>query len=67
MKRIIEHFDQTYIINLAERADRRKEVVDEFSRIGINIPNEKVRFLTRLVPAYSAGDGKLFVDSNSGR
>jgi glycosyl transferase, family 25 len=51
MKRIIEFFDRVYIINLRERPDRRKEAVREFSRIGIEVPNEKVKFLTVERPA----------------
>jgi len=51
MKRIIEYFDRAYIINLAERTDRRKDAVREFARIGIGIPNEKVNFLTAERPA----------------
>ena len=44
MKRIIEHFDRAYIINLEDRLDRRKEVIQEFGQVGINVPNESVRF-----------------------
>lgn len=46
MKRIIEFFDRAYIINLVDRPDRRKGVARELSRVGIEVPNEKVRFLT---------------------
>lgn len=44
MKRIIEHFDRAYIVNLEDRLDRRKEVIQEFGHLGINVPNERVRF-----------------------
>jgi glycosyl transferase, family 25 len=44
MKRIIEHFDRSYIINLEDRLDRREEVIQEFSQIGIDVPNQSVRF-----------------------
>jgi glycosyl transferase, family 25 len=43
MKRIIEYFDRTYIINLEDRLDRRKEVIREFSHLGISVPNQRVR------------------------
>lgn len=46
MRRIFENFDRTYIINLRERTDRRRAVEKEFKRIGIEIPNDKIRFYT---------------------
>ncbi len=46
MRRLIEFFDQTYIINLRDRPDRRRQVVREFDRIGLKIPNAKVSFYT---------------------
>lgn len=58
MKEVINHFDRSYIINLEERVDRRKEVVREFARIGLNIPNEKVKFY----PARRPSDKGGFVD-----
>jgi glycosyl transferase family 25 len=50
MKNLIEHFDRTYIINLAERTDRRQEVTREFGKLGIQIPNERIRFYTAQRP-----------------
>jgi glycosyl transferase, family 25 len=50
MKRIIDYFDRSYIINLEDRVDRRREVVREFDRAGMNIPNERVRFYTAKRP-----------------
>jgi glycosyl transferase, family 25 len=55
MKRVIEHFDRSYIINLADRTDRRRQVVREFRHVGIDIPNENVRFYTAMRPADKAG------------
>jgi glycosyl transferase family 25 len=46
MKRIIEYFDRAYIINLEDRLDRREEVIQEFGQLGINVPNQNVRFYT---------------------
>jgi hypothetical protein len=34
MKRIVECFDRSYIINLKDRVDRRREVEHEFRRLG---------------------------------
>ncbi len=44
MKHIIEFFDRSYIINLLDRVDRRAQAEQEFFKIGIRIPNERVRF-----------------------
>jgi len=51
MKQIFEFFDRTYIINLEDRLDRRRQAEREFARIGITIPTEKVRFYTATRPA----------------
>jgi glycosyl transferase, family 25 len=53
MKRIIDYFDRSYIINLKDRVDRRREVVSEFRRSGISIPNDRVRFYTATRPTDS--------------
>lgn len=50
MKRLIEFFDRTYIINLKDRSDRRRGVEREFRSIGLEIPNDKVQFYTALRP-----------------
>jgi hypothetical protein len=50
MKRLIEFFDRTYVINLKDRADRRRGVEREFRSIGLEIPNGKVEFYTALRP-----------------
>jgi len=55
MKRIIDYFDRAYIINLADRTDRRHETEEEFEKIGITIPNEKVFFHTVTRPTEKAG------------
>ena len=51
MKQIIEYFDRSYIINLSDRTDRRRQVKREFHRAGIDIPNQSVRFYTATRPA----------------
>jgi glycosyl transferase, family 25 len=53
MKRIVDYFDRSYIINLKDRVDRRQEVLREFRCSGINIPNERVRFYTATRPTDS--------------
>jgi hypothetical protein len=50
VKRIIQYFDRSYIINLSDRTDRRIQAEREFKRIGIDVPNEKVRFYTATRP-----------------
>lgn len=60
MKRLIEFFDRTYIINLEDRTDRRLRVESEFRSIGLEIPSEKIRFYSAARPAsqgefYSVG------------
>jgi hypothetical protein len=46
MKQIVEKFDRSYIINLRERPDRRREAIEEFARVGIALPHPKVEFYT---------------------
>lgn len=50
MKRIIEYFERSYVINLSDRADRRGQAEQEFRRVGIQIPNDTVRFYTATRP-----------------
>ena len=55
VKRIIEYFDRSYIINLSDRTDRRTQTQREFRSIGLTIPNEKVHFYTAIRPTDKAG------------
>ena len=50
MKQIIEFFDRSYIINLQDRVDRRRQVEKEFYRLGITIPNQKIKFYPAVRP-----------------
>jgi glycosyl transferase family 25 len=50
MKRIIEYFDAAYVINLTDRADRRRQAEREFRRIGLDIPSERLKFFTAVRP-----------------
>jgi glycosyl transferase, family 25 len=51
MKSLVEFFDRSYIINLADRADRRRQAEKEFGRVGIAMPNDKVGFYTATRPS----------------
>ena len=51
VKQLIEYFDRSYIINLSDRPDRRRQAEREFKLAGISVPNEKVRFYTAFRPA----------------
>src|SRR5277367_5098131 len=66
MKRIIEYFDRSYIINLEDRLDRREEAIREFCTIGIDVPNQSVRFysarrLTEKGPFPDVGTRGAFI------
>jgi glycosyl transferase, family 25 len=55
MKRIVEYFDRSYIINLSDRPDRRRQVEREFLLAGVNVPSERVHFYTAFRPADKGG------------
>ena len=55
MKQIVEHFDRSYIINLIDRKDRKRQVEKEFMTLGVKIPNERVRFYDAIRPTDKAG------------
>jgi hypothetical protein len=44
-------FDQIYVINLADRTDRRRNVEREFGEIGVEMPNPKVTFFPGIRPS----------------
>jgi len=48
---LIDYFDRAYIINLPDRADRRRAVRKAFNSVGIVIPSQKVRFYSAVRPA----------------
>src|ERR671911_414786 len=54
MKQLIDAFDRAYIINLQDRTDRRRDVVREFQKIGIDVPNDKIHFYTATRPTELA-------------
>ena len=45
------YFDGTYIINLAERSDRRREMIQEFRRFGMTDLPTKAEFFTAVKPS----------------
>ncbi len=55
MRKLIEHFDRSYIINLSDRTDRRFQAEREFRLFGIDIPNDRVRFYTAVRPTDKGG------------
>lgn len=52
---IIDFFDRTQIINLASRADRRRETETEFAQLGFPIHTEKVGFFSAICPTAAEG------------
>jgi len=54
MDSILAHFDQVRIINLASRADRKAECIQEFARWGLPMDNTRFYTATKptVVPAY---------------
>lgn len=50
LKKVIDYFDHAYVINLRDRTDRRRQVINEFQRIGIDLPSKKIDFFTAARP-----------------
>lgn len=53
--RLLDHFERIYIVNLPERADRRREMDRELARVGLRVDGRRVRFF-RAVRPDQAGD-----------
>lgn len=49
------YFDNIYIINLPHRTDRKKEIEDQFSKIGLGIDGEYIRLFSAFRPDASVG------------
>jgi glycosyl transferase, family 25 len=47
---MLSYFDSVYIINLPSRTDRRLEMEDQFSKIGVQIDGKRVRFFPAIRP-----------------
>lgn len=48
---LFDWFDHVYIVNLAQRGDRRVETIAEFSRVGLTIPNAQIDFFEASRPS----------------
>lgn len=55
MNSIVDFFDHTYVINLAERKDRRRLITREFEKIGTPLPSERVSIYPAIRPNDAAG------------
>lgn len=53
--RFREHFDRTYIINLAERTDRRADMLRELKRAGLEPEPGRIEFFKGVKAAEAAG------------
>ncbi|KQX25460.1 MULTISPECIES: hypothetical protein [unclassified Sphingomonas] len=53
--RIFRSFDRIYVINLPDRADRRREMAAELARIGTGFDDPRVRLFAAIRPADAAG------------
>jgi glycosyl transferase family 25 len=51
----LEYFQQVYIINLPHRHDRRREMAEQFNRIGLSFDSPGVRLFQALRPETSDG------------
>jgi glycosyl transferase, family 25 len=52
---VLNYFDRVYIINLSHRTDRKKEIEDQFSKIGVEIDGDHIRFFSAIRPDEAAG------------
>ena len=50
MNTLTSFFDQIYIINLASRQDRRREMIEQLIKVGVDLRNERVRFFDAISP-----------------
>lgn len=53
--RLFASFDRLYILNLAGRADRRREIAGELRRLGTSLDDPRVRLFPALRPADAGG------------
>lgn len=52
---VVDYFDQARIINIKSRKDRRLETVEEFTRNGFRIDDEKISFFEAITPTEGNG------------
>ena len=48
---LLDTFDRIAVINLPERADRRRQVTGELARLGVAVDGRRVRFIEAIRPA----------------
>jgi glycosyl transferase family 25 len=48
-------FERIFIINLASRADRRQEMSEQLSRVGLSADSEQIRFFNAVRPTEAEG------------
>jgi hypothetical protein len=48
--KLIDFFERVYIVNLPERADRRREMEAELQRIGITVDGQRIRYFRAIRP-----------------
>ncbi len=54
-KRLTDYFDHIRIINIASRQDRRREVVQQLEKVGLEIGVDNVEFFDAVKPDAAAG------------
>ncbi len=52
---MLEYFDRVYIINLAHREDRRREITQQLKNIGATVDREHIRFFDAIKPTSAEG------------
>jgi hypothetical protein len=52
---MLDFFDNIYIINLPHRTDRKKEIEEQFSNIGLSIDGDRIRFFSAIRPDTPGG------------
>ena len=54
-QKLLEVFQQVYIINLPERADRRREIEGQLARIGLGTEHPSISFFKAVKPSEAGG------------
>ena len=49
--KLLDQFDRSYIVNLPERSDRRREMEVEFARHGLTVDGDRIRYWKATRPA----------------
>lgn len=51
--KLLDYFDQVYVINLTERTDRREEIAVELRRIGLDLKHPQIKLFPAVRPVES--------------